>query len=142
MPTYVEFPLEGGGSILIETPDEPEKSQAGFTRAGAAETARGMVDQAKQSFDASIENVRRSADLLVRKLRTLSDPPDEMEVNFSLKATGELGNIAVGKAGAECNYVVSLRWRREGEKEREREKEKEEGQDKGHEETSGAQGEG
>jgi hypothetical protein len=53
----------------------------------------------------------------VNKLRALSDPPDEMEVSFSLKASGELGNIAIGKAGAEANYTVTLRWRKEEKKE-------------------------
>jgi hypothetical protein len=117
MPKYVEFPLEGGGSILIESPDEPAKSPTGLVPAGRGESLKEMAEQARQSFDASVENVRKAADLLVNKLRALSQPPDEMEVVFSLKASGELGNIAVAKAGAEANYTVTLRWRREEKKE-------------------------
>lgn len=35
-----------------------------------------------------------------------------MEITFGLKATGEVGNniFAVGKAGVEANYKVTLRW--------------------------------
>ena len=117
MSKYVEFPLEGGGSILIESPDEPAKAPTGLVPATRGESVKEMAEQARQSFDASVENVRKSADLLVSKLRALSDPPDEMEVVFSLKASGELGNIAIGKAGAEANYSVTLRWRKEEKKE-------------------------
>jgi len=117
MPRYIEFPLEGGGAILIESPDEPSKAPTGLVPATRGESLKEMAEQARQSFDASVENVRKSADLLVNKLRALSDPPDEMEVSFSLKASGELGNIAIGKAGAEANYAVTLRWRKEEKKE-------------------------
>lgn len=117
MSKYIEFPLEGGGAILIESPDEPSKAPTGYAQAARGESLKEMAEQAKQSFDASVENVRKSADLLVSKLRALSDPPDEMEVSFSLKASGELGNIAIGKAGAEANYTVMLRWRKEEKKE-------------------------
>jgi len=117
MPRYIEFPLEGGGAILIESPDEPSKAPTGLVPATRGEALKEMAEQARQSFDASVENVRKSADLLVNKLRALSDPPDEMEVSFSLKASGELGNIAIGKAGAEANYTVMLRWRKEEKKE-------------------------
>jgi len=117
MPRYIEFPLEGGGAILIESPDEPSKAPTGLVPATRGESLKEMAEQARQSFDASVENVRKSADLLVNKLRALSDPPDEMEVSFSLKASGELGNIAIGKAGAEANYTVTLRWRKEEKKE-------------------------
>jgi hypothetical protein len=116
MPKYIEFPLEGGGAILIESPDEPSKAPTGYAPATRGESLKEMAEQAKQSFDASVENVRKSADLLVSKLRALSDPPDEMEVSFSLKASGELGNIAIGKAGAEANYTVILKWRKEEKK--------------------------
>ncbi len=123
MSKFVEFPLEGGGTILIEAEDE-NKMTSGFVRSGVSDAAKEAVEQAKQSFDASIENVRKSANLLVTKLRDLSEPPDEMEVTFSLKASGELGNIAVGKAGAEANYSVRLKWKKE-------ETESKEGKEKG-----------
>ncbi|MEK7324866.1 MAG: CU044_2847 family protein [Chloroflexota bacterium] len=128
MSKYVEFLLEGGGTILIEAEDE-NKTTGGFVRSGAGDAAKEAVEQAKQSFDASIENVRKSANLLVTKLRDLSEPPDEMDVTFRLKASGELGNIAVGKAGAEANYIVTLKWKKE-QKEGEGKEEKETGKKK------------
>lgn len=114
MSKYIEFPLQDGGSIVIESADESEKGQAGFVRAGVDDKAKEAVEQVKETFDASLENVRKSSEVLVKKLRALSEPPDEMEVSFSLKATGELGNLVVGKGGAEANYTVTLKWKRNG----------------------------
>jgi hypothetical protein len=59
--------------------------------------------------------IRRNADVFIKKVRGLSDPPDEVEVTFGLKATGELGNFAVAKAGAEASYTITLTWKREAE---------------------------
>jgi hypothetical protein len=115
-PRYIEFPLEDGGSILIETPDQQEKVQSGFVKAGQGESGRDLAVQASRSFDASVENVRKAAELLVNNLRAISSPPDEMTVSFGLKASGDLGSLAIGKVGAETNYAVTLKWRKEDKK--------------------------
>jgi len=119
---YVEFPLEGGGSILIEAADEPSRASAGFLRDGDKSAG---AEKAQQSFDASVEAVRRSADLLVTKLRDLSTPPDELQVNFNLKASGEMGGLTVGKAGADANYTVMLKWQKQAPKDDAKDKEPE-----------------
>ena len=38
-----------------------------------------------------------------------------MEITFGLKATGEVGNLAVGKVAGESNYQVKMVWRRSAE---------------------------
>lgn len=113
MTKYVEFSLEEGGTILIETPDEPARPGSGFGRAG--EAASEWADKAQKTFDQSLTGVRSSAEKLVKHLSALG--PDEMVVNFSLKATGELGgNLAIAKAGADANYNVMLKWHKEKER--------------------------
>ena len=115
-PRYIEFPLEAGGTILIETPDLQERLQSGFVKGGQNDAAKEAAIAASQSFDASVENVRRAADLLVGKLRSISAPPDELTVSFGLKASGDLGNLAIGKVGGEANYAVTLKWKKEDKK--------------------------
>ena len=127
MSKYVEFPLEGGGSIVIEASDEPARTSAGFLRDG---DNLGGAEKARQSFDASVEAVRRSADLLVTKLRGLSTPPDELQVTFGLKASGEMGGLTIGKAGPEANFSVMLKWQKTPDKEEDKEKDKEKEKDK------------
>ena len=113
MSKYVEFPLDGGGSIVIESAEEPARGGTGFMRGEGVYTA---ANAATQSFDASVEAVRRSADLLVSKLRGLSAPPDELTVSFALKASGELGGLAVAKNGGDANFNVTLKWSNEPKK--------------------------
>ena len=50
-----------------------------------------------------------------RLLEALEEPPAEMEITFGLKATGEVGNLAVGKVAGECSYQVKMVWRRPAE---------------------------
>ena len=109
MSKFVEFPLEGGGSIVIESADEPTRTPSGFLRAG--EGGSDAAHRAQGTFDDSVESVRRSAELLVSKLRSLSAPPDELEISFSLKASSETASLVVGKAGSDANFGVLLRWR-------------------------------
>jgi len=33
-----------------------------------------------------------------------------VELSFGLKATGELGNIAIAKASGEANFTIRLLW--------------------------------
>jgi hypothetical protein len=63
-----------------------------------------------------VENIRKAAELLVNKLRAIGMPPDEMTVSFGLKASGDLGNLAIGKVGGEANYAVTLKWKKEEKK--------------------------
>jgi hypothetical protein len=112
MPHYVEFTTEDGATILVETAEE-ETYQPGVVKAGLKEKAQEAVSQAKTSFEDGLEVIRHNADAFIKKVRGLPDPPDKVEVTFGLKATGELGNFAVAKAGAEASYTVTLKWKRE-----------------------------
>ncbi len=110
MSKYLEFPLPGGGNILIETPDERKPGASGFVRSADPTDA---ADKATQTFEASIESVRATADVLVRQLQSLDTPPDEMELFFNLKAVGELGKLVVGRTNSDANFNVTLKWHRE-----------------------------
>jgi hypothetical protein len=101
---YVEFPLEGGGSIFIEASEEMGRGSAGFLR------GEGAGQKADQSFDSTVDSIRRSADLMLTKLRGLSIAPDELAITFSLKASQELGGLMVSKGAQDSNFNVTLRW--------------------------------
>lgn len=110
MAKYVEFPLPDGGAIVIEAADDKRATAgSGFVKSGAE--ARDAADKASQAFDASLDSVRQSANVLLEKLNGLSQKPDELEVTFGLKVSGELGQLVVAKGGADANYHVVLRWR-------------------------------
>jgi hypothetical protein len=115
MPHYIQFTTEDGGTILVEAAEE-ETYQPGVVKAGLKDRVKETVAQAQNSFEDGLEVVRRNASAFIKKVRGLSDPPDEVEVSFGLKATGEVGNFAVANVGAEASYTITLKWKREEEK--------------------------
>jgi hypothetical protein len=105
MAQFIRYQLEDGSELLIEA-IEPE---AGVVKAGLGE----KIQQAKQTFDQALDSVRLSALQIRKKLHDVQ--ADEVSVKFGLKATGEVGNnmFAVGKAGVEANYGVTLKWKKQ-----------------------------
>ena len=108
MPQYVEFEMEDGGMVIFEVEEQPV-AQGGLVEAARPDIG-AVVKKAGKTFDESVDQVRRAASLIVNKLRTLSDPPDEMEVTFGLKASGELGNVVIAKGSVAAHYTVKLKW--------------------------------
>lgn len=107
MKHLIEFPLEDGTTILVEV-DEPEP-EGGLVRAARPGE---VVARAQQSFEQSLDKVRPAAAAIIKKLRGLSDPPDEIEVEFGLKLSAEAGAI-IAAAGIEANYTVTLKWKKQ-----------------------------
>lgn len=107
MSRYVEFALPDGSTVVIES-DEPEVGVA-----KAAIDAGEVTKRAGQTFEQSAENARKSALVILDKIRHgLSDPPDEVEITFGLKASGDVGSLVVAKAGVEASYSVKLTWKK------------------------------
>lgn len=106
MKRLIEFPLEDGTSILVEI-DEPEP-EGGVVRAARPGE---VVARAQQTFSEALDKVKPAASTIIQKLRGLSDPPDEIEVEFGLKLSAEAGAF-VAAAGIDANYTVTLKWRK------------------------------
>lgn len=104
MATYIEYRLEGGGTLWIET----EKVAGKAIKASAADESGNVVIKAKEMFQDALASVRQSAVSLRQGLSVLD--ADEVEVTFGIKTVGEAGFFVVGKTGAEMNYEVTLRW--------------------------------
>ncbi len=107
MSRYVEFPLPDGSTVILET-DEMDR---GVVKAGVGE----VVERVQQTFEEAVENARKAALVILEKVRHLSlhDPPDEVEITFGLKASGELNTLVVARAGTEASYSVKLTWKKE-----------------------------
>lgn len=108
MATYIEYELEDGSTVLIES-SEPETGVVRASTKGGIRTT-----SAKKTFEEALTGIKPWAASLRRQLNDLM--ADEVEVTFGIKAVGEAGIFAVGKVGAEANYEVTLKWsNREGE---------------------------
>jgi hypothetical protein len=103
MATYVEYQLEDGTTVLVETDRPPD----GVTRA-SRDKAGNVITSVNQKFEDAFAGVKSSALALRGQLEEMK--ADEVEVTFGLKAIGEAGNFAIGKVGMEANYTVKLKW--------------------------------
>lgn len=102
MSHLVEFGLEDGGSILIET----QEMGTLVTRGGGQ-----VQERAAESFDRSLSKVKSAADALLASLSGLVERPDEVSVEFGLNFSAEAGAF-IGNLGTSANFRVALTWRR------------------------------
>ena len=119
MPHYIEFPTEGG-SVIVEVTEDvfaevvgEAESEEGLSKAGFVEWVGKRIAKIDKPFDELVENaMKKNALPFVRAAQGLVKESGamEMEVSFGLGISGEVGNVAVGKAGAESNYTVTLKW--------------------------------
>jgi hypothetical protein len=104
MPTFVEYELEDGLKVLVESSGaEAGNAVRSLRPPGEPETVK-----AEKKFDEALEGVHRSALRIKEKFAGLR--ADEVEVSFGLKTTGKLGNFAIAEVGVEANYTVKLKW--------------------------------
>jgi len=112
MAHYLKYQTADGGIVLVEVESEAEVSHKGVVKAGrVGEKVQDTVDEVQTKFEDAMDTVRQNAQVIMDKVKGLSDKPDEVEVTFGLKATGELGNFAVAKVGAEANYTITMTWK-------------------------------
>jgi|SRR6266496_1154856 hypothetical protein len=102
MKHLVAFPLEDGGSIVVEI-DEPETG--GTVRASREDT----IEKAKETLEDALSKVLPVTRSVVEKLRNLGNRPDEIEVTFGVKLSTVAGAI-IASASAEANFGVTVRW--------------------------------
>jgi hypothetical protein len=104
--TIVEFPLDAGGTVLVDVDDA---ARIGAVRRGLAPSE--LITRADQSVEAAFARIKPAAAALVADLRSVADPPDQIEVTFGIKLSGELGAV-IAKTAAEANFSVRLSWSR------------------------------
>ncbi|MEK7787621.1 MAG: CU044_2847 family protein [Chloroflexota bacterium] len=109
MATYIEYELEDGSKFLVEV---KELEGGGVVKAANRTDKDGnIIVKAGKKFGEALDGVQAQAKEFIVKLKPTA--ADEIEVKFSLKSTGELGNFAVGSVGVEAAYEVTLKWKNE-----------------------------
>jgi hypothetical protein len=98
MRRLVEFPLQGGGEVLVDTSTGPVTRSWGDRR---------VTKQADQTFEAAIGRIEPAARALLSRLRDL---PDEVAVEFGLQLSVEAGAF-IAAASSTANFKVSITWR-------------------------------
>ena len=104
MKRLLEFPIEGGGSLVVEV-DEPEN--AGPRPAGVGD---GALERATTGLDQAIAKVRPLAEALLTQLQSLTRQPDEVTVEFGIKLNAAAG-IVIASTAVEGNCKITLGWK-------------------------------
>ena len=115
MAQYIQFTEADGSTFLVETDEIDIVSQEGIVKAGAKELVGKAVVGAQAVFEQAVDEViQRNAKAFLQAVRNLPDhdQPESMEVTFAIKATLEVGNVAVAKGSGEANYTVKITWKR------------------------------
>ena len=103
MKHLVEFPLEEGGSIVVEV-DEPETS-------GTVRAARGdTLAKARETLEDALDKVLPAAKSIVEKLRSLDNKPNEIEVTFGIRLNTSLGAVIAVTNTLRLSIVFSSRY--------------------------------
>jgi TRAP-type mannitol/chloroaromatic compound transport system substrate-binding protein len=101
MAELVEFPLNGGGSILVALPDD--EGGAGNIASRDTATARRVT----KTLEASLELVKPAAEAIRQALRDLA--PGEIEVKFGITFSVRSG-FPILSAATEGTFEVTLHW--------------------------------
>jgi hypothetical protein len=70
-----------------------------------------VVEQARQSFEQAVARVQPAVQGLLTQLRSLAEAPEQIEVEFGLQLSAEVGAFVAG-ASTTGNFKVSMTWRR------------------------------
>jgi hypothetical protein len=110
MKRLVEFRLDDESTILLEI-NEPD-AEGGMVRAGRADE---LPEQAKHTFEQALTTITPAAESIMARLRGLSNPPDQIGLEFGVKLSGK-AQMFVISADTEGNFKITLTWKGTGTK--------------------------
>lgn len=104
MKRLVTYPLQSGGSITVEVDDAPGVARRGLTPSDVAE-------KVTDSFESALEAVKPAILCIATTFRNFADAPEEVEVEFGLKFSGQAGAF-IASAGTEAQFLMKMVWKR------------------------------
>ncbi len=108
MSTLVEFPVEGGGTILVVTERHDSfGSDRPVYRGGGS---RDVVERSTGTMHAAVERLKPAATAFVDAFSRLPRRPDEVSVTFGVELSAEAGAI-IASTAAKANFSVTISWK-------------------------------
>lgn len=105
MSQLVEFPLEAGGTVLVEV-TEPV---AGLVTRGLK--GADVTERARQSFEEAVGRIQPAVQAVITQFRSLTEAPDEVHIEFGIDLHAEAGAF-IAAVSSTANFSVALTWRR------------------------------
>ena len=106
MKRLVDFPLEHGGSVLVEV----DEASAGPVVRGLGKDRLTVAERTDKTFEEATATVVPAASGLLSRLRAAHDPADEISIEFGVQLSAQTGAL-IAAAAVEANFKVSMTWR-------------------------------
>lgn len=106
MKRLVEFPLEQGGSVLVEI----DEASAGPAMRGLGKERLTAAERTDRTFEEATATVIPATRSLLARLRAADDPADEISIEFGVQLSAQTGAF-IASAAVEANFRVSMTWR-------------------------------
>lgn len=97
------FILDDNTKIYVETTDAP----VGMQQVGKS---RGTEAQAAQSFTGALKHIRPAAQAMLDTFKDINTPA-EVNLEFSVKLSAELGCAILASSKGEATFKVALKWK-------------------------------
>ena len=107
MKRLVEFPLEHGGSVLVEIDEAPGGT---VMRGGLGKDRSTVAERTDKTFEEATATVVPAARSLIGRLRDADDPADEISIEFGVQLSAQTGAF-IASAAMGANFKVSMTWR-------------------------------
>jgi hypothetical protein len=105
MKKLIEFPFEGTDeTVLIEI----EEEELGFKEVvGIPEE----ITKASVTLEKSLDQLKLIAEVVLKKIKSISEKPEETSVSFGLKMSAQAG-VVVASSSVEANFTVTMKWKK------------------------------
>ena len=105
---YMRFVLDDGTEVEMETDTASSPYGQGPTMRGGSPVAG-----AQRSFQEAMKAVKQTVASAIIELRdAFPDRPDELEIEFGIKASMEANGLILAKAAGEASFTVKALWKK------------------------------
>jgi hypothetical protein len=101
----VEFPVDGGGSLLVQASAEELPGGLELAAVGPGEVAARASESVERVFD----KLKPAIGAVVGSLHAMA--PDEFAVEFGIALSAESG-VVIARGSADVHFTVTLSWKR------------------------------
>lgn len=113
MANIVKFETDNG-PVYVEVAT-PKSQKPGVQKAGLRQDAKEIIQSATSTFEAALENAFVAANTLVDRAASLKIQPQEINIEFGLKISGEM-DLFVISGDTEANFTIKIKWVPDGTK--------------------------
>jgi Trypsin-co-occurring domain 1 len=108
MKKLLQFSTADGTEFFVEV-NEPASGDP--VRGSTTNDTRGVIQDAKESFDKALKPLRDISDSIINSIKEISNSPNEFTVELGLKFTARAG-IILTSLDSEANLKIVLKWQK------------------------------